>query len=221
MRLKLFAEGLDSLKRHKTLNAGERALTLKSVKPGSAGAIARFAEIADRGAAEALRGTLLTVPRAALPPLEEGEYYHADLIGLACETQPARALGTVVAVENFGAGDLLEIERPDGKRALIPFQPRHRRPGGRQDRRRSRLPRLTRANVIAVVIHVIPAKAGIPLLLSGGRKGREMPAFAGMTNYLLRPPSSARSLRIVVAATPPSPMAWLIWSRPITTSPAA
>src|ERR1700741_5513631 len=82
VRLKLFAEGLDSLKRQKILYAGERPLTLKALKPGSAGAIARFAEIADRSAAEALRGTLLTVPPAALPPLGDGEYYHADLIGL-------------------------------------------------------------------------------------------------------------------------------------------
>jgi 16S rRNA processing protein RimM len=123
VRLKLFAEGLDSLKRHKVFHAGERVLTLQSVRPGSAGAIARFAGIADRAAAEALRGTLLTVPRDALPPLAEGEYYHADLIGLACVDPAGAPLGTVVAVENFGAGDLLEIERPDGKRALIPFRP--------------------------------------------------------------------------------------------------
>ncbi len=123
VRLKLFAQGVDSLRRHKVFHAGERVLTLKSVKPGSAGAIARFVEIADRSAAEALRGTLLTVARAALPPLGEGEYYHADLIGLRCESEAGEALGIVVAVENFGAGDLLEIEKPDGRRALIPFRP--------------------------------------------------------------------------------------------------
>jgi 16S rRNA processing protein RimM len=123
VRLKLFGEGLDSLKRHTLLYAGERPLTLQSVKPGSAGAIARFAEITNRDAAEALRGTLLGVQREALPALEEGEYYHADLIGLPCEGADGTALGTVVAVENFGAGDLLEIETPGGKRALIPFRP--------------------------------------------------------------------------------------------------
>ena len=123
VRLKLFAEGLDSLKRHQILLAGDRPLTLKSVKAGSAGAIARFAEIADRAAAEGLRGTLLSVPRSALPPLGPGEYYHADLIGLACQAADGTALGTVVAVENFGAGDLLEIEAADGRRALIPFRP--------------------------------------------------------------------------------------------------
>jgi 16S rRNA processing protein RimM len=123
VRLKLFAEGLDSLKAHETFFANGRALTLKSIRPGGGGAIARFAGIADRAAAEALRGTLLTVPRAALPALGEDEYYHADLIGLPCVDGDGAALGTVTAVENFGAGDLLEIARPDGKRALIPFRP--------------------------------------------------------------------------------------------------
>jgi len=123
VRLKLFAEGLESLKRYKSFQAGDRPLTLQSVKPGGNGAIARFAEIADRSAAEALRGTLLSVPRSSLPPLGEGEYYHADVIGLPCQSADGATLGTIVAVENFGAGDLLEVERPDGKRALIPFRP--------------------------------------------------------------------------------------------------
>jgi 16S rRNA processing protein RimM len=123
VRLKLFGEGPESLARHERLDVGGRALTLKSLKPVRGGAVARFAEIADRAAAEAMRGALLTVPRAALPPLGEGEYYHADLIGLACVDAAGTRLGAVVAVENFGAGDLLEIERPDGGRALVPFRP--------------------------------------------------------------------------------------------------
>lgn len=123
VRLKLFAESLDSLKRHRRLFADARTLTLEAIRPGSAGAIARFAEIGDRNAAEALRGQLLSVPRDELPPLGAGEYYHADLIGLPCVDAAGAPLGTVVAVENFGAGDLLEIERPDGKRALTPFRP--------------------------------------------------------------------------------------------------
>lgn len=123
VRLKLFAEGVESLKRYKGFMAGERPLTLLSVKPGSIGAIARFAEVADRSAAEALRGTLLTVPRASLPPLEEGEYYYADLIGLPCVTDSGRALGVSVTVENFGAGDIVEIERPNGKRFMVPVNP--------------------------------------------------------------------------------------------------
>jgi len=121
VRLKLFAEGLDSLKRHKQVRVGERSLTLAALRPGKQ-PIARFAEIADRSAAEALRGQLVTIPRSLLPPLEEGEYYHSDLIGLACETETGEPLGTVVAVENFGAGDLIEVEAPGGRRAMLPFR---------------------------------------------------------------------------------------------------
>lgn len=114
VRLKVFA---DDLSAYRQFNGG--ALTLKSVRNGSNGAIARFAEIADRNAAEALRGTELTVPRSALPALGEGEYYHVDLIGLAVATDAGEPVGTVAAVENFGAGDILEIERPDGRRFMV------------------------------------------------------------------------------------------------------
>lgn len=119
VRLKLFAESLDSLKRHKSYNRG--TLTLKSLRAHKGGAIARFAEIADRNAAEALRGQLLTVLRSELPPLTEGEYYHSDLIGLPCLSTDGSQLGTCIAVENFGAGDILEIEKPDGKRFMVPM----------------------------------------------------------------------------------------------------
>ena len=123
VRLKLFSESLDSLKRHRRLFAGERALTLAGIRPGGGGAIARFAGIDDRNGAEALRGQLLSVPRAELPPLEEGEYSHADLIGLPCVTASGRPLGTAVRVENFGAGDIIEIERADGSRFMVPVRP--------------------------------------------------------------------------------------------------
>jgi len=120
VRLKLFGEGVAALKRYKTFNDGE--LTLKSVRDDNkGGAIARFAEVADRTSAEKLRGTLLTVPRSALPPLQEGEYYHADLIGLPAVSDVGEELGTAVAVENYGAGDILEIERPSGKRFMVPL----------------------------------------------------------------------------------------------------
>ena len=120
VRLKLFGEGLDELKRHKRFSDG--ALTLKKLRDdGKGGAIARFEEVADRNAAEALRGTVLTVPRSALPPLEEGEYYYADLLGLAAISDAGESLGTVVAVENFGAGDVIEVERPNGKRFMVPM----------------------------------------------------------------------------------------------------
>jgi 16S rRNA processing protein RimM len=121
VRLKLFAEGIESLKRHTRVKVGGRTLTVASLREG-ANPIVRFAEIGDRSAAEALRGRLVTVPRSALPPLAEGEYYHADLIGLPCESREGEPLGTVAGVQNFGAGDLLDIERSDGRRALVPFR---------------------------------------------------------------------------------------------------
>lgn len=123
VRLKAFAESVDNLKRYKRLFVDEdRPLTLVSLRGGGNGAIARFAEINDRNAAEALRGKLLSIPRSELPPLGDGEFYHADVIGLPCESEAGELLGRVVAVENFGAGDLLEIEKRDGKRSLIPFR---------------------------------------------------------------------------------------------------
>lgn len=115
VRLKLFTEDLSA---YRSFNGGR--LTLKSLRDGSNGAIARFAEVADRNAAEALRGTELTVPRSALPPLGEGEYYHTDLIGLRVVTDTGAPIGIVAAVENFGAGDILEIEQPDGRRFMVP-----------------------------------------------------------------------------------------------------
>ena len=122
VRLKLFGEGVESLRQFRAFN--HSSLTLKSVKDdGKGGAIARFAEVGDRTAAEKLRGTALTVPRAALPPLGEGEYYHADLIGLTAVSTGGEVLGTCIAVENYGAGDVLEIERPTGKRFMVPMRP--------------------------------------------------------------------------------------------------
>ncbi len=87
-----------------------------------AGPIARFAEIPDRTTAEKLRSTVLTVPRSALPPLGEGEYYHADLLGLAAVSDAGEPLGQVIAVEDFGAGDVIEILRPDGKKFMVPMR---------------------------------------------------------------------------------------------------
>ncbi len=123
VRLKLFADSPASLERHKVFDAGGRTLTLRSVRADKAGAIARFTEIADRTAAEGLRGTVLTIARTDLPPLAEGEYYHADLIGLPVTDTEGASVGVVVAVENFGAGDILEIEKADTTRFMVPFTP--------------------------------------------------------------------------------------------------
>lgn len=124
VRLKLFGEGADTLRAFSVFEAGTRKLTLKSVRPANQGAVATFAEITDRSGAEALRGTVLTVPRSALPPLGEGEYYHHDLLGLPCVSTDGSAVGEVVAIDNFGAGDILEIARPDGKRFMVPMNER-------------------------------------------------------------------------------------------------
>ena len=123
VRLKVFAEDLST---HRQFNGG--ALTLKSVRGGPNGTIARFAEVADRNAAEALRGTELSVPRSALPPLGEGEYYHVDLLGLPAVSDAGEALGKIVAIDDFGAGDVIEIERPadesgKAKRFMVPMTP--------------------------------------------------------------------------------------------------
>lgn len=122
VRLKLFTQSLDSLRRHTVVEIDGMSRALSAVRPAGAGAIARLEGVASRDAAEALRGKLVTVARAALPPLEEGEFYHADVIGLPCASPAGEPLGRVVAVENYGAGDLIEIERTDGARVLVPLR---------------------------------------------------------------------------------------------------
>ena len=123
IRLKLFSDSVESLSRHDKLFVGGVERRLLSIRDSGKTAVARFEAIADRSQAEALRGALIEVDRTALPPLEEGEYYHADLIGLPASDKDGGQIGTVVAVENYGAGDLLELELEGGKRSLIPFKP--------------------------------------------------------------------------------------------------
>ena len=123
LRLKLFSDSVESLARHSHLYVGGRELALRDIKDGGKTAIARFEGISDRAAAEALRGSLVELDRDRLPPLEEGEYYHADLMGLPCVDERGTTVGMVVAVENFGAGDVIEIEKSDGKRFMVPMNP--------------------------------------------------------------------------------------------------
>ena len=122
VRLKLFGDGIGALKGARSFNDG--ALTPTAIRPDNkGGAIARFAEIADRTAAEALRGTVLTVPREALPPLEEGEFYHADLIGLPVVTDDGEAIGTTTNIMNYGATDIVEIAPETGAPFMVPLIP--------------------------------------------------------------------------------------------------
>lgn len=109
VRLKLFGEGVDALSQHASFNGG--TLTLKKIRSDNkGGAVARFAEVTGRGEAEKLRGTVLTISRDALPSLEAGEYYHADLIGLPVQTEAGDVVGRVIAVHNYGATDIIEIQ---------------------------------------------------------------------------------------------------------------
>ena len=97
------------------LDDGERTLTITRLRPAKKLLIARIEGITDRNAAEALKGRRLTLPRERLPePEEEDEFYHEDLVGLAVFDPAGERVGTVVAVQNFGAGDLLEIRPENG-----------------------------------------------------------------------------------------------------------
>lgn len=83
--------------------------------------IARLDGVADRNQAEALKGLRLYVPRAKLPRPKRGEWYVADLVGLAAQDASGTPLGRVKSVQNFGAGDVIELERTDGTTEFLPF----------------------------------------------------------------------------------------------------
>lgn len=121
VRLKLFSDSVDSLARHQIVYVGGAKRRLLFARAQGKGVVARFEGVADRSEAEALRGLPIEVERIALPPLEEGEYYFADLIGLRAVLESGGVIGTVVDVDNFGAGDVIEIERQDGKRFMVPM----------------------------------------------------------------------------------------------------
>jgi 16S rRNA processing protein RimM len=100
-----------------------RVLEIEALRPARDHFVATLAGIADRNAAERLTNVKLYVPRERLPaPGEPDEYYHVDLIGLAVVDRSGQPLGSVVAVHNFGAGDLIELRRAEGEPTeLIPF----------------------------------------------------------------------------------------------------
>src|SRR5579875_1612623 len=100
---------------------GSTALTVLSGRAAKGELIARVKELDVKEAVDALRGLDLYVPRAALPPAEDDEFYLTDLIGLRAETPAGEALGVVKAVPNFRAGDILEIAPAHGASFYIPF----------------------------------------------------------------------------------------------------
>lgn len=99
-----------------------RAFDVVDIRPANTVVVVRFKQIRDRNAAEALTGTELFVDRSALPDeSEEGEFYHADLVGLAVRDETGAEIGKVAAVQNFGGGDILELAMAGRKGVLIPF----------------------------------------------------------------------------------------------------
>lgn len=101
---------------------GRRAITLAVVRVTAKGVVARVAGVNDRSAAEKLKGVKLYVDRARLPEAENGAYYHYDLIGLAAVDPDGAPIGEIVAVHNFGAGDILEVRLAGGRSSeLLPF----------------------------------------------------------------------------------------------------
>jgi 16S rRNA processing protein RimM len=122
VRLWSFTGDPQAVARYGALTAADgRPIEIASLRPGKGFFIARIAGVTDRNGAERLRNLDLFIPRERLPPAAADEYYHADLIGLAAQDREGNPLGTVIAVHNFGAGDLLEVAPARGETLLLPF----------------------------------------------------------------------------------------------------
>ena len=101
---------------------GTATFEIESLRPAKSHWVAQLRGVRDRNAAERLANVKLFMPRDRLPAAETDEFYHADLIGLAAVTTDGRALGTVVAIHDFGAGDILELRPPvGGTTIMLPF----------------------------------------------------------------------------------------------------
>jgi 16S rRNA processing protein RimM len=100
---------------------GARQFEVTHLREAKGHLVATLKGIATREEAERLNGVELYVAREKLPATSEDEYYHADLIGLAAVTAAGEPLGRVIAIHNFGAGDIIEIAPPNGATMLLPF----------------------------------------------------------------------------------------------------
>jgi 16S rRNA processing protein RimM len=101
---------------------GSASFEIEALRPAKGHLVARFRGIGDRNAAERLAHMRLFVPRERLPPPADDEFYHVDLIGLAAVTADGAEVGTVVAIHDFGAGDILELRpRGGGASIMVPF----------------------------------------------------------------------------------------------------
>lgn len=123
VKAKVFTATPDALPRYGVLHTKDgRQLKITAFRPVKEGeAVIAFEGIADRNAAEGLKGTQLFVDRDALPEPDEDEFYHADLIGLEARDSEGRLLGKVAAVHNFGASDVIELLRSDGDQVHLAF----------------------------------------------------------------------------------------------------
>jgi len=123
VRVKSFTEDPLSLGAYGPLVTTDgRSFAVERLRPAKEVVVVKFRGVDDRDAAERLNGTDLYVPRDRLPAVEEeDEFYHADLIGLTAVDSAGETLGTVVAVHNHGAGDILEIAPSRGPTMLLPF----------------------------------------------------------------------------------------------------
>ena len=100
---------------------GARQFEVVHVREAKDHLVATFKGVSTRDEAERLNGIELYVPRERLPKTDDDEYYHADLIGLAAVTTADRPLGKVIAIHDFGAGDIIEIAPPQGTTMMLPF----------------------------------------------------------------------------------------------------
>jgi 16S rRNA processing protein RimM len=123
VKAKIFTQTPDALTRYGALHdASGRTFNITAFRPTKAGeAVIAFAGVTTREAAEALKGTELFIARQALPPTDEEEFYHADLIGLEAQDIEGRVIGKVAGIHNYGASDVIEIARPDGDSVLLAF----------------------------------------------------------------------------------------------------
>jgi 16S rRNA processing protein RimM len=123
VKLWTFTEDPLAVKRYGPLSTkdGSRQFEVTHVREARDHLVATLKGIATRNDAERLNGIELYVAREKLPATEEDEYYHADLIGLAAITTADEPLGRVIAIHNFGAGDIIEIAPPEGPTLLLPF----------------------------------------------------------------------------------------------------
>ncbi|MBP0615493.1 ribosome maturation factor RimM [Jiella mangrovi] len=122
-RVKSFTEEPEAFGQYGPLfDAKGNRYTVKSARPQKNMLLVRFAEIADRNAAERLNGTELFVDRSCLPePEDDDEFYLDDLVGLDARSLEGEVLGRIVATHNFGAGDILELAQAKGSTVMIPF----------------------------------------------------------------------------------------------------